>query len=601
MNDIEKFLSSYQETLSQELEATEWPPEIVAHYDFESCLKHAPGKEVYLVVEKTSRTHAVLRVTSRDSGDRADAEWDILSKLDHPGIPKTYRLVITDTKSFIVREYIPGHPLDEVIARGTFSAQEVFLVTRKLCDILAYLHGQQPPVIHRDIKPQNIIMKPDGSLVLTDFGIARVFKPGADSDTQYVGTLPYAPPEQYGYAQSTPQTDIYALGIVLIYLYTGSPNRQHLNEKITNKKLLKLINRCIAFDPTGRFQDVGQIVRYLDGRSHKGLKLWGGIGAGVLALALVGWGAYTFFGLGGTGADMTISPSTSVATPSEGRLFDSSATGNLSGNISSGGFAVDGDDETYLALSDGIFVLNADGTLGRQAVAAKDAKSLNYYQGKLYYATERDLMSADPLTGRTEILRTVAVEDVFAANGKLYYENGEDHLNLYSINLDGTDLKKVSDYNAVYYRNIVGNYQYFANTSDGESLYCANLETGQSKKLFDNRAAWMSAYGDKIYFSDFTENDLYVADLDGSDITLLYNGSYSYINASPYGLVFASPDGLQLEKMALDGTKRTVLSKNKCNGICVTKNWIIYKNGNAGKALWMIRPDGSGDQPVPIV
>ena len=95
----------------------------------------------------------------------------------------------------------------------------------KLTDILSYLHSENPPIIHRDIKPQNIIVGRDSSIHLIDFGIARVHKEERTQDTSVVLTLDYASPEQYGFEQTTPLSDIYSLGVVMLFLATGNHGR----------------------------------------------------------------------------------------------------------------------------------------------------------------------------------------------------------------------------------------------------------------------------------------------------------------------------------------------------------------------------------------
>ncbi|MDR2493415.1 MAG: serine/threonine protein kinase, partial [Coriobacteriales bacterium] len=264
MDDVAAFLSSYKHTLVKQVAEGVFPPEYLEAYEFESCLKHHGGKEVYLVRDRRTQGHAILRVTDGTKGagaERADAEYAILSKLDHPGIPKVYGATSLGSRSFLVREYFDGEPLDVIASHSALSTAAIYDIAQWLCVILSYLHAKTPPVIHRDIKPQNIIICPDGSVGLTDFGIARTYRPEATSDTEYAGTLPYAPPEQFGYAQSTPLTDIYALGIVLVYLATGSPLRQDLPGRIKDGQLRLLIEKCIAFDPADRFQDAGQVLR----------------------------------------------------------------------------------------------------------------------------------------------------------------------------------------------------------------------------------------------------------------------------------------------------------------------------------------------------
>ncbi len=98
---------------------------------------------------------------------------------------------------------------------------QVLTWAEKLCRVLAYLHNQQPPIIFRDLKPSNIMLRTDNEVKLIDFGIARHFKPGQSKDTQAFGTIGYAPPEQHGKGQTDVRSDIYALGATLHHLVTG--------------------------------------------------------------------------------------------------------------------------------------------------------------------------------------------------------------------------------------------------------------------------------------------------------------------------------------------------------------------------------------------
>ena len=116
----------------------------------------------------------------------------------------------------------PGKPLAQRQERED-SCLEALCVSlgQKLCALLEILHGQEPPVIHRDIKPENIVLPPDGEVGPIDFGIARRYKDCQDTDTRHMGTRSTAAPEQYGCAQTDRRTDLYALGMTLIWALTG--------------------------------------------------------------------------------------------------------------------------------------------------------------------------------------------------------------------------------------------------------------------------------------------------------------------------------------------------------------------------------------------
>lgn len=151
------------------------------------------------------------------------AESQVLTRLRHQGLPAIVDIMATDQSYLIVMEYIEGISLDKVLAeRGPQLESDVVKWGGQLCDVLDYLHRQNPPIIYRDMKPANIMLKPDGNVVLIDFGMAREFKNYSQRDTTYLGTHGYAAPEQYGgFGQTDPRSDVYSLGVTLYHLVTG--------------------------------------------------------------------------------------------------------------------------------------------------------------------------------------------------------------------------------------------------------------------------------------------------------------------------------------------------------------------------------------------
>ncbi len=151
------------------------------------------------------------------------AESSILTRLKHPGLPSIVDVLNTPQSYLIVMEYIEGVSLDKVLTqRGACSQKDVVKWGRQLCDVLSFLHNQQPSIIYRDMKPANIMLKPDGNIVLIDFGMAREFKKQNNRDTTHLGTHGYAAPEQYKENRQTDaRTDIYSLGVTLYNLVTG--------------------------------------------------------------------------------------------------------------------------------------------------------------------------------------------------------------------------------------------------------------------------------------------------------------------------------------------------------------------------------------------
>jgi predicted Ser/Thr protein kinase len=147
-------------------------------------------------------------------------EADTLAQLKHQAIPAITDRFDDQNRHYLVMEYVEGRNLEEEMAsRGDVLPEGLVIdVARQLCDVLAYLHEHDPPIIYRDMKPSNVMLTPRGRVVLIDFGIARLFK--ASSKGTMIGTLGFAPPEQYQ-GNVDPRSDIYSLGATLHYVLTG--------------------------------------------------------------------------------------------------------------------------------------------------------------------------------------------------------------------------------------------------------------------------------------------------------------------------------------------------------------------------------------------
>lgn len=175
----------------------------------------------------------------------------------------------------VVMEYVEGETLEALVGRLGATPDYARVLYPVLCDAVSELHagfaaaGEAAPVIHRDLKPSNIIVSganyaPDAgmtfsSLVIIDLGIARVWRDGADADTVKFGTRSYAPPEQYGFGQTSVRSDIYALGALLFFCLTGAdpkPGRDMREQCEAHGlpvPLADVICMAMALDPAKRF------------------------------------------------------------------------------------------------------------------------------------------------------------------------------------------------------------------------------------------------------------------------------------------------------------------------------------------------------------
>jgi serine/threonine protein kinase len=193
------------------------------------------------------------------------AEARILSRLNHANLPALTDFFTEGQRHFLVMEYIDGSTLEDLLERnnGPFSEPRVLGWARQLCDVLEYLHSQQPPVIFRDMKPGNVMLTRSGRIKLIDFGIARLFRHSSSQDTQLLGTPGFAPPEQYGSAQTDERSDIYSLAMTLFQLLTHSISENgfgltnvHANFPRISSPVARALEKATSLRPEERYESI---------------------------------------------------------------------------------------------------------------------------------------------------------------------------------------------------------------------------------------------------------------------------------------------------------------------------------------------------------
>ncbi len=185
-------------------------------------------------------------------------EIRLLRSLTHPMIPPL--LESFEEEGALLLPYIKGETLAECFARkGPFDDKQILCWGIALCEVLSYLHGQQPMIIYRDLKPDNVIVTKNGSLMLIDFGAARLYQENKKSDTLCLGTKGFAAPEQYGgMGQSDVRSDVYALGALLFHLWDRKED-----------KLKMILVRCLQYLPEHRYQSCAEVKRALQAVQNK--------------------------------------------------------------------------------------------------------------------------------------------------------------------------------------------------------------------------------------------------------------------------------------------------------------------------------------------
>lgn len=237
---------------------------------------HGGMSNVYLAInEKANKPWAVKEV--RKSLDRdfnllrqsLVMETDLLKKLKHPNLPSIVDVIDSDENFLIVMDYIEGNTLERLLnEEGAQPQEKVADWVLQLCGVLEYLHTRPVPVIYRDMKPSNIMLRSDGSVVLIDFGTAREFKERNVADTCCLGTSGYAAPEQFGgMGQTDARTDIYCLGTTMYHLVTGHNPSEPPYEMYPVTKwnpglstgLERIIQKCTQKNPGDRYQTVREL------------------------------------------------------------------------------------------------------------------------------------------------------------------------------------------------------------------------------------------------------------------------------------------------------------------------------------------------------
>lgn len=270
--------------LDAALDQIHYPEGFLSDYDQLECLAGGRGTETFLVRKKGETKNRVAKCYDR-SVYKVVHESAILKALSHEGLPEFVEEYQDETTICIVREFIEGTPLNKYMdGRNLSQLRTIFMIVR-LCDILSYLHAQNPPVIHRDIKPSNIVVRPTDDVALIDFDIARTYEDDAEMDTQFIVTRAYAPPEQYGFSQTDCRADIYSLGVLLCFMLTGHTNVKHA--RIENNRLAAIVRKCTAFAPEQRFSSAAEVKKALRHAYGKNKGLMRACAACVLALALV--------------------------------------------------------------------------------------------------------------------------------------------------------------------------------------------------------------------------------------------------------------------------------------------------------------------------
>lgn len=235
---------------------------------------------VYLAMNESANKQWAIKEVRKDGTKDFEVvkqglmmETELLKKFNHPNLPSIIDVIDKNDNFLIVMDYIEGNPLSKTLEEYGAQPQELAIKWGKqLCDVLGYLHARN--IIYRDMKPSNVMLKPDGNIELIDFGTAREYKGNNLDDTVCLGTIGYAAPEQFGGKGETDgRTDIYCLGATLYHLVTGKhpsieppyeikPIRE-INPSLS-EGLERIIYKCTRPNPLERYQNCEELMYDLE-------------------------------------------------------------------------------------------------------------------------------------------------------------------------------------------------------------------------------------------------------------------------------------------------------------------------------------------------
>lgn len=178
--------------------------------------------------------------------------YDILCGIKHENLPDIFDAITLSDGQIVLEEYIDGMTVAQVMESGKYSRIGVRRVIKAVCAALDVLHSRS--IVHRDIKPENILIGNNDRVVLIDYNAARQIS-FCNRDTEIMGTVGYASPEQLGIAQSDERTDIYAVGVLLNVMLTG----KHPSERIAGGYYGRIVKKCTSVNPNDRYQSAAKL------------------------------------------------------------------------------------------------------------------------------------------------------------------------------------------------------------------------------------------------------------------------------------------------------------------------------------------------------
>lgn len=257
-------------------------------YEILTLIGQGGMSKIYLARDRRLNKQWAVKEIQKKARDKnnevvvqsAIAEANMIKQLDQPSIVRIVDIIDNPDVIYIIEDYIEGETLNTILEENGAQPQELVIEwAMQICEALEYLHTRKPAIIYRDMKPSNVMLKPDGNIKIIDFGIAREYKEQSLADTVSLGTKGYAAPEQFGgKGQTDARTDVYCLGVTLYHLVTGhSPCDppyeiypiRHWNPQL-DPGLEAVIEKCTQLNPNDRYQSCAELLYALQHYKENG-------------------------------------------------------------------------------------------------------------------------------------------------------------------------------------------------------------------------------------------------------------------------------------------------------------------------------------------
>lgn len=316
----------YRDSFEYELHHTDIGKQLLDKYDILEEIYQSENSRIFKLAAEKDGEILLLKVITKHS--EFEFSIDRAIKLDHKGISKIFDYMESERFLYIIKEYVDGQDLETYVKEhGRLDESIVKEITMMLTDILDYLHNYNgSSIIFRDLKPSNIIVTADGSVKLIDIVTLREINESKDTDTFYVGSRGYSAPEQFGYMQSKPTSDVYSLGATIYFLMTGEHPKVSMDFIELDRlspKYARVVRRAMEFNPKDRYSTVRDMAQDLTSnkRLAKVISFIMGLTAIIIIsaalLKTVDWS-----GTNGESDDTTVGDTVLTDEPSEDELSE---------------------------------------------------------------------------------------------------------------------------------------------------------------------------------------------------------------------------------------------------------------------------------------